>query len=31
MSSPDKVRLLKQAQSLGYRTYRCYIATKVSC
>jgi predicted ABC-type ATPase len=28
MSSPDKVRLLKQAQSLGYRTYLYYIATE---
>lgn len=28
MSSPDKVALLKQAQSLGYRTYLYYIATE---
>lgn len=27
MSSPDKVALLKKAQSLGYRTYLYYIAT----
>ena len=27
MSSPDKVRLLEQAQGLGYRTYLYYIAT----
>lgn len=27
MSSPDKVVLLKKAQSLGYRTYLYYIAT----
>ena len=27
MSSPDKVRLLEQAQELGYRTYLYYIAT----
>ncbi len=28
MSSPDKVELLKQAQTLGYRTYLYYIATE---
>jgi predicted ABC-type ATPase len=28
MSSPDKVILLKRAQSLGYRTYLYYIATE---
>ena len=28
MSSPDKVALLEQAQSLGYRTYLYYIATE---
>lgn len=28
MSSPDKVTLLKRAQSLGYRTYLYYIATE---
>ncbi len=28
MSSPDKVALLKKAQSLGYRTYLYYIATE---
>lgn len=28
MSSPDKVALLKHAQSLGYRTYLYYIATE---
>jgi predicted ABC-type ATPase len=27
MSSPDKIALLEQAQSLGYRTYLYYIAT----
>lgn len=27
MSSPDKIELFKQAQSLGYRTYLYYIAT----
>jgi len=27
MSSPDKVRLLQQAQQLGYRTYLYFIAT----
>jgi len=27
MSSPDKVKLLERAQSLGYRTYLYYIAT----
>lgn len=28
MSSPDKVRLLDKAQSLGYRTYLYYVATE---
>lgn len=28
MSSPDKIALLKQAQSVGYRTYFYYIATE---
>ena len=27
MSSPDKVKLLEQAQQLGYRTYLYFIAT----
>jgi len=28
MSSPEKVKLLETAQSLGYRTYLYYVATK---